>query len=280
MLFMLPDVPSSAWFLTEQERIWAIARLSENVTGIETDKFKRYQACEAFKTWILFLIEAALNITNGTSAVNSPYELPVAERICAKTLVCQMLICLLVYIDNLPWCRFQQRASIFIKCRAFPFHACRQVICCLGKLTREKYSNMLDVSSIAFRIIGAALVRELPRYYKWGRYAGTILSVINANNYGLLASVISSNYGGVTKKSNALGILSPELLLDGRTRALIRRLLADVHRFWYRKCHRVTVIHRFRVAYIQMWLFGYNNCLAVTIISSAMASPERKQRSR
>jgi hypothetical protein len=65
---LLPDVPSKSWFLTEEERLEAIVRIKENMTGIKSNKVQWYQCHEALldiKLWLLVLIQLAYNIVNG-----------------------------------------------------------------------------------------------------------------------------------------------------------------------------------------------------------------------
>lgn len=64
----LPDVPTKAGFLSAKDRTKAVARVSDNLTGIKSDEFKWYQCREAFldvKLWLLFLIQLSANIGNG-----------------------------------------------------------------------------------------------------------------------------------------------------------------------------------------------------------------------
>ncbi|QKX64479.1 uncharacterized protein TRUGW13939_11653 [Talaromyces rugulosus] len=64
----LPDTPMNAWFLSEQEKFYAISRQAENKTGIVNKTWKRQQAIEAVadpKTWIIFLFNIAINVPNG-----------------------------------------------------------------------------------------------------------------------------------------------------------------------------------------------------------------------
>ncbi|KAI0068622.1 MFS general substrate transporter [Artomyces pyxidatus] len=66
--FYFPDSPTSAWFLTLEERIKAVERIKENQTGIENKRFKREQMMEALtdpKTW-LFAMFAAVNSVPGS----------------------------------------------------------------------------------------------------------------------------------------------------------------------------------------------------------------------
>lgn len=58
----------NAFFLTDQEKYYAVQRLAENRTGIINKEWKWNQALEAAidpKTWILFFFNIAINIPNG-----------------------------------------------------------------------------------------------------------------------------------------------------------------------------------------------------------------------
>lgn len=68
MLFRLPDSPTDAKFLTEEERMIAIERMKENQTGYKNSEIDRRQIVEAFrdiKTWLLATLILACNIPNG-----------------------------------------------------------------------------------------------------------------------------------------------------------------------------------------------------------------------
>jgi hypothetical protein len=68
VFFLLPDVPTGAWFLSPSDRVKAIVRVQDNLTGIKNDEFKWYQLSEALldpKTWLILTIQLASNIPNG-----------------------------------------------------------------------------------------------------------------------------------------------------------------------------------------------------------------------
>ncbi|KAG5366748.1 putative transporter [Yarrowia sp. B02] len=68
IFFHIPDDPSKAWFLTEEERKLVVIRVRNNQASFENKKFKKYQFIEAFKdprTWIYFFYNIASNIPNG-----------------------------------------------------------------------------------------------------------------------------------------------------------------------------------------------------------------------
>ncbi|KAJ3721461.1 MFS general substrate transporter [Lentinula raphanica] len=65
--FLFPDSPTTAWFLTPEERALAVARIKENQTGVENKHFKKEQMIEALldpKTWMFALFAAFENVPN------------------------------------------------------------------------------------------------------------------------------------------------------------------------------------------------------------------------
>lgn len=66
--FFLPNEPSSARFLTPSDRIKAVDRVQENMTGIKNNTWKWSQSVEALldvKIWLLVAIQLAQNVANG-----------------------------------------------------------------------------------------------------------------------------------------------------------------------------------------------------------------------
>ncbi|KAJ7127432.1 major facilitator superfamily domain-containing protein [Mycena crocata] len=60
-----PDSPTTAWFLTPQERAIAVMRLKENQTGVENKSLKKEQMIEALtdpKTWLFVLFAGLDNV--------------------------------------------------------------------------------------------------------------------------------------------------------------------------------------------------------------------------
>jgi MFS family permease len=77
LVFLLPDSPSKARFLTPEERMIALHRTLDNRTGVmDEDNYKPYQILEALKdpqAWLLFFYTFSVNIPNGGStAVSAP----------------------------------------------------------------------------------------------------------------------------------------------------------------------------------------------------------------
>ncbi|KII87568.1 hypothetical protein PLICRDRAFT_162273 [Plicaturopsis crispa FD-325 SS-3] len=76
LLFVVyfPDNPTTAWFLTTEEKIKVVQRVQANQNGIETKKWKKRQFFEALtdiKTWLFFLFAVISNLQNGIGLVYS-----------------------------------------------------------------------------------------------------------------------------------------------------------------------------------------------------------------
>lgn len=70
-LIFMPDLPSSARFLTEEERVIAVERVAVNRSGVKNHHFKQYQLVQALKdpkTWILFFMSIAAQIPNAAQS--------------------------------------------------------------------------------------------------------------------------------------------------------------------------------------------------------------------
>lgn len=68
IMLHIPDTPTGAWFLTEEEKVLVVERIRSNQQGFGSPKFKREQFIEALadhRTWLFFLFSIAHNIPNG-----------------------------------------------------------------------------------------------------------------------------------------------------------------------------------------------------------------------
>ncbi|KAK6460691.1 allantoate permease [Scheffersomyces coipomensis] len=67
-LIHIPDVPTEAWFLNEEEKILVVERIRDNQQGYGNKHFKWNQFKEALldvKTWLIFMFALASDIPNG-----------------------------------------------------------------------------------------------------------------------------------------------------------------------------------------------------------------------
>ncbi|KAJ3744969.1 major facilitator superfamily domain-containing protein [Lentinula detonsa] len=65
--FWFPNSPTTAWFLTAEERVLAVQRIKVNQTGVENKHWKREQFIETLqdpKIWVMALFAAVANIPN------------------------------------------------------------------------------------------------------------------------------------------------------------------------------------------------------------------------
>lgn len=70
MCFLIPNSPTSAWWLSERQRVIAVLRLRDERTGMENKVFKKSQLLEAvrdYKTWIVLLFNICLNVPSSYS---------------------------------------------------------------------------------------------------------------------------------------------------------------------------------------------------------------------
>ncbi|KAJ6786826.1 hypothetical protein PWT90_02654 [Aphanocladium album] len=184
IFFLLPDVPSTAWFLTKKERMHAIARVSDNLTGIKSTHFNGHQFWEALcdiNMWLQFFTQLVLNIANGG---------------------------LLAYLNIFL------HGTGFSKQQVFLLRACDFPIILVVKLyvawasSRYKNSRIIwTIVCLCISTLGIALMRQLPPHLKWGRWAGAVLMYVYTAPYGLLAALASGNFGGFTKKSVASALI-------------------------------------------------------------------------
>ena len=66
-LWLLPDLPSTARFLTEREKAIALERVAVNRQGVKNHQFKWYQVRQAArdpKTWLLFIMAIGAQLPN------------------------------------------------------------------------------------------------------------------------------------------------------------------------------------------------------------------------
>lgn len=66
--FYVPENPTKAWFLTEEEKLYQVQRIRSNQQGFGNRNFKKYQMIEAFKdirTWIYIVWGITASIPNG-----------------------------------------------------------------------------------------------------------------------------------------------------------------------------------------------------------------------
>jgi hypothetical protein len=183
-LIFLPDQPSTAKFLTDEEKVIAAKRVSANRQGIKNRHFKVYQVWQTLrdpKTWILFVMAVGAQIPN--SALTQFTSL-VIKSFNVSTLGTQYL--------QIPGGAVQFLALLgggFI-CSKWPNLRC---------------PTMIVANTIC--IIGASLLVGLPNSNKWGRLVGLWLCFFQGLGFSMSLTMVSSNVAGYTKKQLTAAIL-------------------------------------------------------------------------
>ncbi|KAE8443146.1 hypothetical protein EG329_002315 [Mollisiaceae sp. DMI_Dod_QoI] len=179
LLFLLPDSPSKARFLTPEERVIALHRTLENKTGVmDEDTFKISQMWEALRdpqAWFLALYQFSVNIPNGgVTSFNS---------IIVNGFGFSPLTTLLV---QMPGGGFQLSGLAFIAITT----------------TYVKNSRLpCMIFLVVLSLIGMIMVYTIDDQHRYARLAGLWLAAIFAADIPLSLSLIASNCGGFTKKA-------------------------------------------------------------------------------
>ena len=176
-LLFLPDLPTSAKFLSPRERVVAVERVSGNRQGVKNSHFKKYQAWQTLrdpKTWILFVMATGAQIPN--SALTS-FSSIIIKSFGVDTLGTQYL--------QIPGGAVQfvsLLAGGFI-CTWWPNRRC----------------ITMTVANIIC-IIGAGLLVGLPTTNKWGRLVALWMCYFQGLGFSMSLTIVSSNIAGYTKK--------------------------------------------------------------------------------
>ena len=177
-LLVLPDLPSTARFLTEKERAIALNRVAGNRQGVKNSHFSRYQAIQTLqdpKTWILFVMAVGAQVPN--SALTS-FTSIIVESFGFDTLGTQYL--------QIPGGAVQFLALLaggYI-CTRWP--------------NNTRCITMIVANCIC--IIGAGLLVGLPSGNKWGRLVALWLCYFQGLGFSMSLTMVSSNVAGYTKK--------------------------------------------------------------------------------
>ncbi|CEL11106.1 hypothetical protein ASPCAL14212 [Aspergillus calidoustus] len=181
MLFRLPDSPTNAKFLTEEERAIALHRLASNKAGFKSNQINRDQIIEAFvdpKTYLLAVYILAANIPNGGFTTFSGLILKGFGYNTFHTLLLGIPGGFVVFLLVLS-----------------------------SALIASKVRNSRLIVSIVMTIlsvVGSALVYSTSATAS--RYIGLILMGAYSAALPVLMAMISSNVGGFTKRSTVNAI--------------------------------------------------------------------------
>ncbi|TVY17134.1 putative transporter [Lachnellula arida] len=177
-LIILPDLPSTAKFLTEHERLVAVNRVAANRQGVKNKHFSKYQAIQTAKdpkTWILFIMAIGAQIPN---AALTSFTSIIVKSFHFDTLATQYL--------QIPGGAVQFLALIAggVICTRYP--------------RNSRCITMIVANAIC--ILGAGLLVGLPSSNKWGRLVALWLCFFQGLGFSISLTMVSSNVAGYTKK--------------------------------------------------------------------------------
>ncbi|GFG06226.1 uncharacterized transporter C460.05 [Aspergillus udagawae] len=179
-LLLLPDLPSTARFLTPRERAIAVDRVARNQQGVKNHHFKWEQVWQAArdpKTWLLFVMAVGAQVPN--SALTS-FTSIIVGSFGFDTLGTQYL--------QIPGGAVQFLALLVGGWIATKF----------GDKFHSRSACMIVANSIC--IIGSGLLVGLPATNKWGRLVALWLCYFQGLGFSMSLTVVSSNVAGYTKK--------------------------------------------------------------------------------
>ncbi|KAI0976363.1 MFS general substrate transporter [Xylaria arbuscula] len=185
----MPDLPTTARFLSASQKIVAVERVAQNRQGVKNQHFKTYQMWQCLrdpKTWILFVMSVAAQIPN---AAQTTFTSIILETFGFDVLQTQYM--------QIPGSAIQVSSLLvsgYISSR-FPNMRCAVM---LG-------GNLICVAA------GGALV-GLPvgadgTMNKWGRLVALWLCSFQSVGFSMSLTMVSSNVAGYTKKQLTGAIL-------------------------------------------------------------------------
>jgi hypothetical protein len=251
---VLPDQPSTAKFLTPQERAIAVERVSVNRQGVKNHHFKKYQMWQTLydpKTWILFIMAVGAQVPN--SAITSFTSL-IIKGFGVGTLGTQYL--------QIPGGAIQFAALLaggFI-CSRWPNVRCITII-----------------TANTICIAGAAMLVGVPNQYKWPRLVGLWLCFFQGLGFSMSLTMVTSNVAGYTKKQLTSAILFTGYCVSAVVHLLSYMLTSKVGNIIGPQTFRDSEAPYYHSAYVAM-LVGYTvKLLAIVVLYAYMWSVNKKR---
>ncbi|KAJ6085393.1 major facilitator superfamily domain-containing protein [Penicillium canescens] len=184
VLWLLPDNPQTAWFLSERERKLAFARVQGARRSAETRQWNHGQMREALmdpRSWLLFLLCVFTTLPGGgMTAFGSVILTSFGYSVLQTQLLTMSQGAFLLFF------------VVFTVGISMTFKNARCVSIAL-----------LNVISLA----GALMIKLLPESHKLGRLGGLWLISAYASSFPTILSLVSSNITGHTKKSTVNAML-------------------------------------------------------------------------
>ncbi|ODQ58066.1 hypothetical protein WICANDRAFT_34624 [Wickerhamomyces anomalus NRRL Y-366-8] len=174
--FHIPDTPSKAWFLTDEEKLMVVERIRDNKQGFGNKHFKRYQFKESLldpMTWLFFVLAIVSQIPNG--AITNFGTILLADDF-----------------------HYSETESLLMNC----ISGAVEIIGCLGIASSTIFiPHRLIISFIAIAItFMACSMLAFANSNKSARLAGYYLQSVSPIGIICVLSCLQSNTAGHTKK--------------------------------------------------------------------------------
>ncbi|BGP20610.1 hypothetical protein JCM10213_007144 [Rhodosporidiobolus nylandii] len=177
----LPDSPTSAWWLTDRQKVIATNRTAENRTGLENKTLKVSQIVEAFtdpKHYLFFAINVVLNVPNsGLTTFNSIIVASLGFST-KETLLLAIPTGVISWISSILFA--------FLAVKSGKRHLCAMIACLCP-------------------LIGTVVLHTVPRSNQGGSLAGLYILYMYWGPYTTVQTISYANTGGYTKKLATLG---------------------------------------------------------------------------
>ncbi|KAH7360350.1 major facilitator superfamily domain-containing protein [Rhexocercosporidium sp. MPI-PUGE-AT-0058] len=184
LFYTLPDTPMNARFLSKEDRIKAIERVKDNMTGIKNNKWKKEQVIDALtdpKTWFIFFIGLCCNIPNGGITGFGSIVIKGLGFSTLSTLLVQMLSVVFQAIYVLS----ATGGSTYLS------------------NTRTYWMALMMIISL----VGSVMIRSIDHSNIWGRFMGYCLLIAFSANFPMSLTMVAANTGGFTKKTTVSAML-------------------------------------------------------------------------
>ncbi|KAI1343868.1 major facilitator superfamily domain-containing protein [Xylariaceae sp. FL0016] len=203
VLYRVPNTPMNARFLKREDRPKAVQRVQENMTGIKSNEFKKYQCIEALtdaKVWLLVLIQFCGQVANGAHTFGS------------------------IIIKGFG---FSTLNTLLVGMLGSAFQLVFLATAVIGSTYLRNTRTYWMAWNLAWALIGAIMVRQIDPELIWTRFMGYCLTHAHGANFPMILIMSSTNVGGFTKKTTANAmilisycvgnILGPQFFFESET---------------------------------------------------------------
>ncbi|KAF8197567.1 major facilitator superfamily domain-containing protein [Pholiota molesta] len=177
--FFFPDSPTTAWFLTPEERVQAVQRIKSNQSGVKNTHWKKEQFVEALldpKIWVMTTFAATANIAN---SLTNQRQL-IVNQFGFTPFQTTLLGCVDGVVEIL---------SVFLGVT----------------LAAQRYIGRGYAAALIFApaLLGAILVNTLPSHNKVGLLFSYWVSIFMFTPFAILLGWVPSIVSGHTKRATA-----------------------------------------------------------------------------